>query len=103
VGFLITIIHCKGNQMTKFRMLTVIAILSAAIASPASAAGDEGSGTITPHATATHHHARAHHRSFRGAYNRDNSDFRRNKQNFGFSGRDRSRIGGESPSVNPAP
>jgi hypothetical protein len=97
--------------MTNLKILAAIAVLSTAIASPAFAAGDEGSGTmgpgnrngLTPQPSATVHHVRAHHHSFRGAYNRYNSDFRRNKQNFGFSGRDRSRIGGESPSVNPAP
>ncbi len=89
--------------MTNFKILAAFAILSTAIASPAFAAGDEGGGTLTPQRSATAHHVRAHHHSFRGAYNRYDPAFRRNKQNFGFSGRDRSRIGGESPSVNPAP
>jgi hypothetical protein len=34
-------------------------------------------------------------------WNGSDAEFRRNKQNYGFSGRDRSRIGGEAPWLHP--
>ena len=58
------------------------------------------------------HHYRPH---YYGHYYRDYSgyldprsghydpEFQRNRENFGFSGRDPSRIGGEDPSLHPAP
>ena len=55
-------------------------------------------------ATAAEHHAhKAYRGNFRGAYNQLNgfSQDHRNIQNFGFSGRDPSRVGGEDPSLNP--
>jgi hypothetical protein len=36
-----------------------------------------------------------------GSYAPRNDDEWRNQQNFGFSGRDPSRVGGESPNLNP--
>jgi hypothetical protein len=101
--------------MSKFRMMSAALLLAAAVASPAFAAGDEGGGPIgpgsrnglTPQPGVTHHHALAHHRyGFRRAYNRWNGhydpEFQRNREDFGFSGRDRSRVGGESPSLHPS-
>ena len=98
--------------MSKFRTLSAALFLSAAIASPAFAAGDEGGGPIgpgsrnglTPQPAVTYHHARAHHhRGFRGAYNRYDPEFLRHREDFGFTGRDRSRVGGEDPDLNPGP
>src|ERR1700722_14584006 len=94
----------------KFATLGAIAIVSAAIASPVFAqetgmAQDEG--MVRPA-----HHGRAYdQRNFRGAYNYDQPNDRfdaapltneeyRNLENFGMSGRDPSRIGGESPWLN---
>jgi hypothetical protein len=82
-----------SNQMTKMKALSAVAILSAAIATPVFAQGP--------------HHGRA---QFRGAYNQMNGPVyaapdaqdRRNIEDFGFSGMDRSRPGGEDPSLNPS-
>ena len=100
--------------MLKFRIVSAALFVAAVIASPALAAGDEGGGPIgpgssnglTPQPGVTRHHVLAHHRhGFRGAYNRWNGhydpEFQRNREDFGFSGRDRSRVGGETPSVHP--
>jgi hypothetical protein len=69
--------------------------------------------TATPGFGSTYrHHYRPYYYSH---YNRDYSgyldprsghydpEFQRNRENFGFSGRDPSRIGGEDPSLHPAP
>ena len=55
-------------------------------------------------ASATEHHARKAYRDFRGSYNQVivPSQGERNIENFGFSGRDPSRIGGEDPSLKPS-
>ena len=79
--------------MTNLKTLSAIAILTAAIATPVFAK----------------EHSRAHDR-FRGAYNQLNgpsyaipqTQEGRNIENFGFSGRDPSRVGGEDPSLNPS-
>ena len=96
----------------KLKALGAIAIVSAAIAGPVFAqdTGMEDAGMLRPA-----HHGRAYdQRNFRGAYNYDQSNDRfgaapltneeyRNLENFGMSGRDPSRIGGESPWLNPPP
>ena len=83
-------------------------ILSAAIATPVFAqdAGVLGPGSrngLTPQ----HGQTYRHHRAYRQAYNRWNGhsdpEFQRNRENFGFSGRDPSRVGGESPWLHPVP
>ena len=85
--------------MTKLKTLSAIAILAAAVASPVFA---QDASVFEPD-----HHGRAHdQRNFRGAYNQSTvpyltSDEYRNLENFGFSGRDPSRVGGESPNLNP--
>jgi hypothetical protein len=82
------------NQMTKLKTISAVVILSAAVATPV-------------FAQPTHH---AHVRHFRGAYNQmigpsyyavPSSQSERNIENFGFSGRDRSRPGGWDPNLNP--
>ena len=81
--------------MTKMKALSAVVILSAAIATPAFAQGP--------------HHGRAE-QQFRGAHNQMNGSVyaapdaqeRRNIEDFGFSGRDPSRPGGEDPSLNPS-
>jgi hypothetical protein len=89
----------------KIKTLGVALILSAAIASPVFA---QDATTVRPH------HARAYDQSnFRGAYNQqlygapyDNGRLTHEEQirqeNFGFSGRSPSRVGGENPDLNPA-
>ena len=82
--------------MTKLKILSAIAILSAAIATPVFA---ESNYRVPDD------------QNFRGAYNQSNAAFyaqplsnkeRRNVEDFGFSGRDASRIGGEDPYLHPA-
>jgi hypothetical protein len=81
--------------MTKLKTLSAVIILSAAIATPVFAQPT--------------HHGCAYDR-YRGAYNQLNGPSytvpqtreERNIQNFGFSGRDQSRPGGEDPSLNPS-
>ena len=81
------------------KTLGAVIILSAAVAAPAFA---RDAGVLAPH----HAHAQS---NFRGAYNQSNEPFYavpatqagRNMENFGFSGRDPSRVGGEDPSLNP--
>lgn len=91
--------------MTNFKTLTAIAIFSAAIATPVFAQDAS--------VTAPTHHARAvAHQNFRGAYNQvsgapyDNAPQTQqelmNRENFGFSGRNPARVGGENPDLNPA-
>jgi hypothetical protein len=74
--------------MTNVKALCAALILSAAIATPAFAH--------------TKHHSRLN--DFRGAYNQldpDSIQAQRNLEDFGFSGRDPSRVGGWDPSLNP--
>ena len=74
------------------KALSAVIILSAAVATPVFAQ--------------PMHHAR----NFRGAYNQltepsyaiPRTQAERNIENFGFSGRDPSRVGGEDPSLNPS-
>jgi hypothetical protein len=78
------------NQMTKIKTISAAVILSVVVAAPAFAA--------------THHV-----KNFRGTYNQmtdesfavPSSRAERNIQNFGFSGKDPSRVGGWDPSLNP--
>lgn len=91
--------------MTIMKTLSVIAVLSAAIAAPVFAfAGEPGPGShFRMHRGLTHHHVRDQH--FRGAYNQHNERFdpyQRNTEDFGFRGRDPSRIGGENPDLHPS-
>jgi hypothetical protein len=93
--------------MIGMKTLSAALILSAAIVTPAFAqdGGMLGPGNrngLTPQPGQTYQH----HRAYRQAYNRWNgpadAKYRRNKENFGFSGRDPSRVGGESPSLHPS-
>jgi hypothetical protein len=75
--------------MTNVKTLSAALILSAAIATPAFAQ--------------TKHHSRSS--DFRGAYNQldpGSIQAERNLENFGFTGRDPSRVGGWDPSLNPS-
>jgi hypothetical protein len=67
-------------------------------------------GSVAQVATASEHHDRKAS-AFRGAYNLSTGPFRaapltgreeRNLEDFGFSGRDPSRVGGESPWLRPS-
>ena len=90
--------------MSKTRLISVV-VLSAAIATPAFAQGPGVSRKGWGPKPATFHQGNRH--NFRGAYNRSSGhydpEFQRNKENFGFSGRDPSRVGGEDPALHPLP
>ena len=79
--------------MTKMKALSAVIIFSAAIATPVFARD-----------------ASQYDRTFRGAYNSADAEFyaqplsskeRGNLENFGFTGRDASRVGGEDPYLHP--
>jgi hypothetical protein len=98
LGFLRQGRHHEPNRrmpVTNLKTLSAIAILTAAIASPVFA---QDGGLV-----GSTNHVRAHdQRNFRGANNLSNapaatSDEYRNVENFGWSGRDPSRVGGEFP------
>ena len=107
-----TQLRTPGLKIRKLGIFGVIAILSAAIASPVFA---QDAGILGPSYHGRAHEQRNDQRNFRGAYNAyDQSNDRlhatpltneesRNLENFGISGRDPSRVGGESPWLNPAP
>ena len=91
--------------MTNMKTLSAVIILSAAVATPVFA---QDAGLLGP---GSRHHSRAHDRSnYRGAYNQLNGPFYVaprtqdgwNIENFGYSGRDPSRPGGEDPSLRPS-
>lgn len=79
--------------MTKMKTLSAVILLSTVVATPVFAKD----------------HVRALDR-YRGVYNQFNgptyaipqTQEGRNIENFGFSGRDPSRVGGEDPSLNPS-
>lgn len=79
--------------MTKIKTLTAVMILSTAVVTPVFAKANL-----------------PHNESFRGAYNQmtepsfalPQTRAERNIENFGFSGRDPSRVGGWDPSLNPS-
>jgi hypothetical protein len=89
--------------MTKLKALSAVAIISTAIATPVFAQDVIGRGygsqPVTPY-----------DQIFRGAYNRSDAEFyaqplsskeRMNMEDFGFTGRDASRVGGEDPYLHP--
>lgn len=79
--------------MTKMKTLIALMLLSTAVATP----------VLAKEVT-------YHNRTLRGAYNQvtepsfavPRTEAGRNIENFGFSGMDRSRVGGEDPSLHPA-
>jgi hypothetical protein len=102
--------------MTRMKTLSAVIILSAAVATPvfaqdASVLGPGSGYGFKPQRGPTYH-GRAYDRwNYRGAYNQLDGPFYaapltseeyRNLEDFGFSGRDRSRVGGEDPSLRPS-
>ena len=79
--------------MTDLKTLSAAMILCAAIASPAFAEGHMHHGKA-------YRHMNAYNQFIGPAYTTPSSDYW-NIENFGFSGRDRSRVGGEDPDLNP--
>ena len=103
--------------MVKRKALSAVIILSVAIAAPVFARDAVGSGYGAESQLVTNYRSnhRSNHRgpydqSFRGAYDQSGVPFyarpltneeRRNLEDFGFSGRDPSRVGGEDPYLHP--
>ena len=89
--------------MTKFKTLAAIAVFSTAIATPVFAQDAK--------VTVPAHHGRAvAPENLRGSYNQVGAPYDNapqtheeliNQQNFGFSGRNPARVGGENPALNP--
>jgi hypothetical protein len=89
--------------MTKLKALSAVIIFSAAIATPVFAQEAIGPGYASQSVT-------PYDQNFRGAYNQSNAPFyaqpltneqRANVEDFGRSGRDPSRVGGEDPYLHP--
>jgi hypothetical protein len=91
----------RETTMAIMKTLSVIAILSAAIAAPAFAR-DAGPERRIHHGQTHHHHVWDHKRRHLGGGYDPNPQFQRNTENFGFRGRDPSRIGGEDPNLHPS-
>jgi hypothetical protein len=81
------------QQETNMRKIILTALVTSLVAA----------STVQMAAAAERHSHKAY-RDFRGAYNQVivPSQSERNIENFGFSGRDPSRIGGEDPSLKPS-
>jgi len=99
--------------MTQMKALSAVIILCAAIAAPAFARDAIGPGyslELLPVTNFRSNYRVPDDQNYRGVYNQWNETFdaqpltdqeRRNVENFGFSGRDPSRVGGEDPNLNP--
>jgi len=87
--------------MTNVKTLGAVIIFCATVATPVFA---QDADTLGPQAAPTHH-VRAHARNYRRAYNQVSEPSyatpQRDIENFGFSGKDPSRVGGEDPNLNP--
>jgi hypothetical protein len=97
------------DTMTKMKALSAIIILSAAIATPVFAQDATGSGYDLKPQLVTNYRVPGD-QNFRGAYDRSDRMFydrslsnkeRDNVEDFGFSGRDPSMVGGEDPYLHP--
>lgn len=85
--------------MSLMKSVAAAVVLSASIAAPAFAQDVYQSYNDAPY-----RHAPRYYRSFDvppGSYAPRNTQQFWNQENFGFSGRDPSRTGGESPNLNP--
>jgi hypothetical protein len=88
--------------MTKMKALSAIAVLCAAFATPVFA---QDAGVFGP----TYHGRTYDQQNFGEAYNQSNGPYtvpltnkeRNNIEDFGFSGRDPSMVGGEDPYLHP--
>ena len=94
--------------MTKMSTLSAVIILSAAVAMSAFAqdeAGVRGPGSrdrLETHNSGARDHDRGESQmNWPSNVNIDKEDHERNLEDFGFSGKDPSRVGGEDPYLNP--
>jgi hypothetical protein len=103
------------SRMTKMKTPGAVMILCASIATPAFAQDVDVFGPGSRYGVESQpgaaHLGRARDRgNFRGAYNQSNAPLHAaprteagwNMKNFGFGGRDPSRVGGEDPSLRPS-
>jgi len=93
--------------MHMMKAISAVVILSAAVAGPVFAQDIEYGPAVraTPYVAAPGSRAQTYYRSYDrapGDYLPSDIDQYRNLQNFGFSGRDPSRVGGESPNLHPS-
>jgi hypothetical protein len=101
------------DTMTKMKALSAVIILSAAIATPVFAQDAIGPGyglELQPVTNYRSNYRVPSDQNFRGAYDQSGEPFhapslsnkeRDNIQDFGFSGRDPSMVGGEDPYLHP--
>jgi hypothetical protein len=80
------------------RTLSAALILSAAIVTPVFA---QDANVAAPHHTRTHNYRGAYNSANGSSYAVPRSREESESQNYGFSGQDRSRIGGQDPDMNP--
>jgi hypothetical protein len=97
--------------VTKMKALSAAIILSTAFAAPVFAQDAIGSGDVMRPQLAVNYHSndRPDDQNFSGSYNQSEeyyappltSEEQRNLEDFGFSGYDPSRVGGENPYLHP--
>jgi hypothetical protein len=94
--------------MTKMSTLTAVITLFAAVAMPvfaqdeAGVLGPGGRDRLETHPSRARDHDRGESQmNWPSNVNIDKEEHERNLEDFGFSGRDPSRVGGENPNLNP--
>jgi hypothetical protein len=96
----------------RMKALSTVIILSTAFATPAFARGGIGSDYDLSLQPITNYRSnfRSYDQNFRGSYDQSGASYHaapltseehRNLEDFGFSGRDPSRVGGEDPYLHP--
>ncbi len=88
------------------RLMFAVPILACATVFTATPGWAQDPGMVSRY-DRIHHHYRSYYRDYSGYLDPRSGhfdpEFQRNRENFGFSGRDPSRIGGEDPTLHPAP
>jgi hypothetical protein len=91
--------------MSFLKTVSAVAVLSAAIAAPAFGQDVYQSYRGAPYGYGYARDSQPYYRNYDvppGSYAPRNNEEYRNQENFGFSGRDPSRVGGVSPNLNPS-
>jgi len=91
--------------MSVMKRIGAVVVLSAAIAAPAFGQEVYQSYNGAPYGYGYARAPQPYYRNYDvppGSYAPRNNDEYRNQENFGFSGRDPSRVGGETPNLNPS-
>lgn len=96
----------KRDPIMRFKLALSTVAMVCATAAAALIATPALAGDAYVHHYRIHHH-RHYYRDYSGYLDPRSGhydpEFQRNRENFGFSGRDPSRVGGEDPSLHPAP